>query len=199
MSNDLRACQAAFVANAMQFAVCEKVGFPAAKKETFKHDLQWMKIDDMEAPVTELHHWLVEFHKHYGLDKQVNCWESVCFWVLELEVDLEGKLASVYVFDVHDQEHKMFFFKWHPDIGVIYTVRAARVAKTVRIYTPLPFVCNFNSLSNGWTSDSNEWYMELSVDWLNTAAVLFVLKLCSVNSRCKNARNSVCGFQIPSH
>ena len=114
MSNNLRACQAAFVANATQFAVCEKVGFRdpgfsvPAVEEAPKHDLQWMQIDGMEAPVTELHRWLVEFHKHYGLDKQANCWASVCFWVLELEVDLEGKLASVCAFDVHDQEHKIF-------------------------------------------------------------------------------------------
>lgn len=115
MSSDQRAQQAAFVAAATQCAIVEKVEFrdpgvslPAIIAKA-KQDLEWMPLDSVQEPVVQLHHWLVERRQNFSQDRQVICWESVYFWVQDFQVDPVCKLATVCVFDVYDQEHKIFF------------------------------------------------------------------------------------------
>ena len=138
MSSDQRAQQAAFVAAATQCAIVEKVEFrdpgvslPAIIAKA-KQDLEWMPLDSVQEPVVQLHHWLVERHQNFSQDRQVICWESVYFWVQDFQVDPVCKLATVCVFDVYDQEHKIFFSSDSLQNGIVAWAAKLDVAQAWR-------------------------------------------------------------------
>ena len=73
--------------------------------------MQWQVLDEEEIPVGELHCWLKRATETFCDDECVNVWEGLYFIVKKFVVDPKTGLASVCVYDVPDQQFKIYFFR----------------------------------------------------------------------------------------
>ena len=73
--------------------------------------MQWEVLDEEEIPVREIFCWLKRAIETFCDDEFVNVWEGLYFIVKKFVVDPKTGLASVCVYDVPDQQFKIYFFR----------------------------------------------------------------------------------------
>ena len=73
--------------------------------------MQWETFDEQEIPVRNIHSWLQRALETLCDDETVIVWESLYFLVKKYVIDPKTKLASILVYDIPDQQHKVYFFR----------------------------------------------------------------------------------------
>ena len=126
MSAEAREKRCRLVAELKEYCVmdqdaCGRLGLNVSVENGFKlsdaacaYDsgtLEWMSLGSCPEPLESMFHWLSEDVNFFFVDKCVQVWESVYYFVAEVNYSVALKFVSVLVFNVYDQQSQIILFR----------------------------------------------------------------------------------------
>eukprot|EP00435_Cladocopium_sp_Y103_P026935 s3000_g6.t1 len=102
-------------------AHASKVGFDVSSKDFTLADamphlsfdspaVDWLCLDEVPGPLESLRHWMIERNNHFCTDDYIT-WNETLVFIVQEDLIQDETMAMVSVWDVYDQEMKLFVFR----------------------------------------------------------------------------------------